>query len=56
VSQLVARAADQREDAVRTFHAVRALADEAAGIAPRPTPTGIAARRRAPRLTEAWFC
>ena len=56
VSQLVARAADRREDAVRTFHTVRALADEAAGIAPRPMPTGVAAPRRAPRLTEAWFC
>jgi radical SAM superfamily enzyme YgiQ (UPF0313 family) len=53
VSQLVARAADRREDAVRTFHAVRALADAAAGIAPRPMPTEVAAARRGPRFPPA---
>jgi radical SAM superfamily enzyme YgiQ (UPF0313 family) len=56
VSRVVAAAADRREDAVQTFHRVRALADEAAGDAPRPIRASGAGRRRAPRLTEAWFC
>ena len=56
VSHLVAAAADGREDAAETFQAVRTLADEAAGVASRPMLTKAAARRRAPRLTEPWFC
>jgi radical SAM superfamily enzyme YgiQ (UPF0313 family) len=57
VSRAVAAAADRREDAAVTFQAVRALADEAAGCAPRSTATLLQAnRRRAPRLTEPWFC
>jgi len=35
---------------------VRGLADEAAGMAPRPALTPAPDRRRAPRLTEPWFC
>jgi radical SAM superfamily enzyme YgiQ (UPF0313 family) len=42
VAGAVAAAADRREDAAVTFHRVRGLADEAAGVAPR--------------LTEPWFC
>jgi radical SAM superfamily enzyme YgiQ (UPF0313 family) len=56
VSRHVAAAADRREDAAVTFQAVRALADEAAGCAPRSMPAIPPARRRAPRLTEPWFC
>jgi radical SAM superfamily enzyme YgiQ (UPF0313 family) len=56
VTKVVAAAADRREDAGQTFQRVRTLADEAAGVAPRPMPTKAAARRRAPRLTEPWFC
>jgi radical SAM superfamily enzyme YgiQ (UPF0313 family) len=56
VGAAVAAAADRREDAAVTFHRVRALADEAAGRAPRPVPAVTADRRRAPRLTEPWFC
>jgi hypothetical protein len=56
VGDAVAAAADRREDAAVTFHRVRALADEAAGHAPRPAPAVTPGRRRAPRLTEPWFC
>lgn len=56
VSAAVAAAADRREDAAVTFYRVRALADEAAGLPPRPAPALAADRRRAPRLTEPWFC
>jgi radical SAM superfamily enzyme YgiQ (UPF0313 family) len=56
VSERVAAAADRREDPLATFHAVRALADETAGVAPRPAAPPPATRRRAPRLTEPWFC
>ena len=56
VSHLVAAAADGREDAAQTFQRVRTLADEAAGVASRPMLAKAAARRRAPRLTEPWFC
>ncbi|MGH7389154.1 MAG: CUAEP/CCAEP-tail radical SAM (seleno)protein [Candidatus Rokuibacteriota bacterium] len=57
VEALVAGAADRREDAAVTFARVRALADETAGrsLRPRPPPPDPA-RRRPPRLTEAWFC
>jgi radical SAM superfamily enzyme YgiQ (UPF0313 family) len=56
VSEVVAAAADRREDSALTFQAVRALADETAGQAVRPASTRPATRRRAPRLTEPWFC
>jgi radical SAM superfamily enzyme YgiQ (UPF0313 family) len=56
VSQAVAVAAERREDAASTFYTVRALADEAAGVAPRPPATIAVSRRRVPRLTEPWFC
>jgi radical SAM superfamily enzyme YgiQ (UPF0313 family) len=56
VGAAVAAAADRREDAAVTFHRVRALADEAAGVAPRPASMPAPDRRRAPRLTEPWFC
>jgi radical SAM superfamily enzyme YgiQ (UPF0313 family) len=56
VSAAVAAAADRREDAAITFHRIRALAEEAAGLVPRPTPAVTPDRRRAPRLTEPWFC
>ena len=32
------------------------LADRTAGLAPRPLAAPDADRRRAPRLTEPWFC
>jgi len=56
VSTAVAAAADRREDAGLTFQRVRALADETAGMPSRPLVSPAPARRRAPRLTEAWFC
>jgi len=57
VSTLVAAAAEAREDATITCARVRALADEAAGLKPRPqSPAPPTDRRRAPRLSEAWFC
>jgi radical SAM superfamily enzyme YgiQ (UPF0313 family) len=56
VTDAVAAAADRREDAALTFHRVRLLADAAAGAAPRPAPAPAPDRRRAPRLTEPWFC
>jgi hypothetical protein len=57
VGRVVAQAADGREDAATTFGRVCALADAAAGVAPRLAPAALAADRpRPPRLTEAWFC
>ena len=56
VSSVVAAAADRREDAAFTFQRVRELADRTAGLAPRPLAAPDADRRRAPRLTEPWFC
>jgi radical SAM superfamily enzyme YgiQ (UPF0313 family) len=56
VSTLVAGAADRREDAALTFQTIRALADEAAGVPPRPLVVPVARRKRPPRLTEPWFC
>jgi radical SAM superfamily enzyme YgiQ (UPF0313 family) len=56
VSLEVAAAADRREDAAVTFFRVRALADEAAGLAPRPGRPAVPGRRHVPRLTEPWFC
>jgi len=48
----VADAAAQREDAAITFARIRDLVD---GEARTPRPTAPHPRR-APRLTEAWFC
>src|SRR5438445_9146688 len=56
VSSVVAAAADRREDAAFTFQRVRELADRTAGLAPRPLAAPDADRRRAPGLTEPWFC
>jgi len=56
VSRTVAEAAARDEDAAVTFDRVRALADEAAGAARAPALTLPPDRRRAPRLTEPWFC
>jgi hypothetical protein len=56
VSGTVAEAAARGEDAAVTFDRVRALADEAAGVAHAPALVLAAERRRAPRLTEPWFC
>jgi radical SAM superfamily enzyme YgiQ (UPF0313 family) len=56
VSRTVAEAAARDEDAAVTFDRVRALADEAAGAARAPALRLPPDRRRAPRLTEPWFC
>jgi radical SAM superfamily enzyme YgiQ (UPF0313 family) len=56
VSRTVAEAAASEEDAALTFDRVRALADEAAGVAGAPALALPPDRRRAPRLTEPWFC
>ena len=56
VSSVVAAAADRRDDAALTFQRVRELADRKAGAAPRPLVAPDVDRRRAPRLTEPWFC
>jgi radical SAM superfamily enzyme YgiQ (UPF0313 family) len=56
VTAVVAGAARTGEDAVVTFGRIRALADAAAGVAPRPAPPAPAPDRRAPRLSEPWFC
>ncbi|MBI1964048.1 MAG: radical SAM protein [Candidatus Rokubacteria bacterium] len=56
VAGAVAAAADRREDAALTFAGVRALADGASGLTPRPFAPPPAARPRPPRLTEPWFC
>jgi hypothetical protein len=56
VSEAVAAAADRREDPALMFDAVRALADEAAGLAARPASSRPIKRAQAPRLTEPWFC
>jgi radical SAM superfamily enzyme YgiQ (UPF0313 family) len=56
VTAAVAEAPGRREDAVATFARVRALADTAAGVAATSVPPAPLERRRAPRLTEPWFC
>jgi radical SAM superfamily enzyme YgiQ (UPF0313 family) len=56
VAAVVASVADSREDAAVTFQRVRELADRVAGATPRPIMTPAADRKRAPRLTEPWFC
>ena len=57
-AQVVAAAIEGKEEAPAIFDRVRALAAAAAG-APAPAPvagTMAKDRKRAPRLTEAWFC
>jgi hypothetical protein len=56
VNACVAAAAERQEDAAVTLGRVRALADEAAGLPARRAAALPADRRRAPRLTEPWFC
>jgi radical SAM superfamily enzyme YgiQ (UPF0313 family) len=57
VMEVVAEAADRREDGAVTFGHIRALADAAAGLPPRSGAVPPAAdRSRPPRLTEPWFC
>jgi radical SAM superfamily enzyme YgiQ (UPF0313 family) len=57
VASAVRAAAAGGEDSLGTFRAIRRLADEAAGLAPATAPVlSRADRRRAPRLTEPWFC
>jgi radical SAM superfamily enzyme YgiQ (UPF0313 family) len=56
VSRAVADAASRDEDVAVTFDRVRALANEAAGIDSAPHLVVRPDRRRAPRLTEPWFC
>jgi radical SAM superfamily enzyme YgiQ (UPF0313 family) len=56
VSRTVAETASRDEDTALTFDRVRALADEAAGVDTARRLVAPAQRRRAPRLTESWFC
>lgn len=57
VSAAVAEAAERSEDAAVTFQRIRRLAGEAVGLSPAPLPPPPAPeRKRAPRLTEPWFC
>jgi radical SAM superfamily enzyme YgiQ (UPF0313 family) len=58
VAGLVAAAVEAREDDAVTFDRVRAAAARAADLAPPPSAghPGGPGRRRAPRLTEPWFC
>jgi radical SAM superfamily enzyme YgiQ (UPF0313 family) len=57
-ADVVAQAVERGEDAPVIFDRVRALAARAAGVeAPAPVASAMGtARKRAPRLTEAWFC
>jgi radical SAM superfamily enzyme YgiQ (UPF0313 family) len=56
VAAVVAEAARSGEDPMATFARVRDLADAAAGQSPRPAPAALPPARRAPRLSEPWFC
>ncbi len=58
VAALVEQAAEAGEDAAVTLDRVRALANAAAGAAPRASVAARLApdRPRPPRLTEPWFC
>jgi hypothetical protein len=57
VTRLVEEAAGQGEDAMVTFRRVCARADAAAGApGPQAFSAPLGQRRRAPRLTEPWFC
>ena len=56
VTAVVAEAAKASEDAVVTFGRIRTLADAAAGCRLAPRRRSPAPTRRAPRLSEPWFC
>jgi radical SAM superfamily enzyme YgiQ (UPF0313 family) len=56
ITALVADAAQRGEDAAVTFERIRAVADTAAGAAPRRMPVVPVERQRPPRLSEPWFC
>lgn len=57
VAGVVGENAERQEDAAVTFERIRRLAAEAAGAPPPPPlPPADPGRRRAPRLTEPWFC
>jgi hypothetical protein len=56
VAALVEDAAATKEDPLATFARVQALALAAAGRPHRHVPALPPDRRRAPRLTESWFC
>ena len=56
VAAVVEEAAAAHEDAVETFAKVKAVALAAAGRPHRHVPHLPPDRRRAPRLTESWFC
>lgn len=58
VTAAVEGAAERGDDAAVTFDHIRALADVAAGAAPRPAVAArlAADRPRPPYLTEPWFC
>jgi radical SAM superfamily enzyme YgiQ (UPF0313 family) len=57
VTRLVEEAVGQSEDAMVTFQRVCAQADTAAGApGPQAFSAPLGQRRRAPRLTEPWFC
>ena len=57
VARMVEQAAQQGEDAMQTFYRIRALAYRIRGDEPVESIVPfIAARRKPPRLTEAWFC
>jgi radical SAM superfamily enzyme YgiQ (UPF0313 family) len=57
VTALVADAAARREDAAATFASIRALAARAGAPGHRrQSVVAPQSDRRAPRLTEAWFC
>ena len=54
VARLVEDAAQSEEDPATTFYRIKALADpDTAECVP---PTLVENRKRAPRLTESWFC
>ena len=56
VNAYVAEAAERAEDAADTLAHVGALADELSGTTSRARRALPVERRRAPRLTEPWFC
>jgi radical SAM superfamily enzyme YgiQ (UPF0313 family) len=56
VSNLVAAAADHKDDAAVTFGRVQETAHEAAEARRRALPRTAHPHHAVPRLTEAWFC
>ena len=55
-SRLVEAAASAEEDLGVTFYRLKALAYSMLGVPVPDAPALPPDRRRAPRLTEAWFC